>query len=117
MRNTSRRQFDHDKTDSLGRRLIRRAATSRQEVPQAIHRYIKTLIQKTMTASCNKYLKERTLNKIRFLEDQLVSLDHYLPETHDYLIHELDLQKLILAELEVQEHFNQIDEDNEHSTH
>jgi hypothetical protein len=63
-----------------------------------------------MTALSDKTLKERTLNKIRFLEDQLVSLDHYLPETFDYLMRELDLQKLTLAELEVQEHFNTLDE-------
>jgi len=45
--------------------------------------------------------KQQVLSKIRFLEDQLVSLDHYLPETYDYLIRELDTQKRILAELEV----------------
>ena len=55
-------------------------------------------------------LKTRTLNKIQFLEDQLNSLDHYLPETYDFLMQELDQQKLTLAELEVQEHFDQIDE-------
>ena len=49
--------------------------------------------------------KQQALSKIRFLEDQLVSLDHYLPETYDYLMRELDLQKRILAELEVQETF------------
>lgn len=63
-----------------------------------------------MTTSSDKNLKERTLNKIRFLEDQLMSLDHYLPETYDYLMRELDFQKLTLAELEVQEHFNALDE-------
>ncbi len=47
--------------------------------------------------------------KIRFLEDQLVSLDHYLPETYDYLMRELDQQKYALAELEVQNEFNRID--------
>ena len=44
--------------------------------------------------------KQQALFKIRFLEDQLVSLDHYLPEIYDYLIRELDAQKRILAELE-----------------
>jgi hypothetical protein len=43
------------------------------------------------------------------LEDQLVSLDHYLPETYDYLMRELDTQKRILAELEVLETFASID--------
>ena len=54
--------------------------------------------------------KHQVLSKIRFLEDQLVSLDNYLPETYDYLIRELDTQKRILAELEVQETFAAIDQ-------
>lgn len=62
------------------------------------------------TSSDNQTLKNKTLNKIRFLEDQLTSLDHYLPETYDYLMRELDHQKLILVELNVQEHFNLIDD-------
>lgn len=62
-----------------------------------------------MRNSSDKNLKEKTISKIRFLEEQLVSLDHYLPETYDYLMTELDLQKRTLAELNVQEHFNHID--------
>ena len=54
--------------------------------------------------------KHQVLSKIRFLEDQLVSLDHYLPETYDFLIRELDTQKRILAEVEVQETFAAIDQ-------
>jgi hypothetical protein len=54
--------------------------------------------------------KDQVISKIRFLENQLVSLDHYLPETYDYLIRELDIQKRILAELEVQETFAAIDQ-------
>jgi len=53
--------------------------------------------------------KQQVLSKIRFLEDQLVSLDHYLPETYDYLMRELDIQKRILAELEVLETFAAIE--------
>ena len=52
-----------------------------------------------MKRSSDKNLKDKTLNKIRFLEDQLVSLDHYLPETYEYLMQELDLQKRNLAEI------------------
>jgi hypothetical protein len=63
-----------------------------------------------MTTSRNDDLKTRTVNKIRFLEDQLVSLDYHMPETYQYLVHELDLQRRIQAELEVQEHFAQIDD-------
>ena len=62
-----------------------------------------------MKRSSYNNLKERTRNKIRFLEEQLVSLDHYLPETYGYLIQELDHQKKNLAELEIEEHFASID--------
>ena len=64
-----------------------------------------------MKRSNDKNLKDKTLNKIRFLEDQLVSLDHYLPETYEYLMEELDLQKKNLAKIEIEEHFTSIDED------
>ena len=63
-----------------------------------------------MKTSSDKDLKTKTHNKIRFLEDHLTSLDHYLPETYEYLMRELDLQKRTLTELEVQEHFTHIDE-------
>jgi len=62
-----------------------------------------------MKRSSDNNLKERTRNKIRFLEDQLISLDHYLPETYEYLMQELDHQKKNLAELEIEEHFASID--------
>jgi hypothetical protein len=39
-------------------------------------------------------------------------LDHYLPDTYEYLMRELDLQKRILAEIEIEEHFNLIDQDD-----
>ena len=55
--------------------------------------------------------KQQVFSKIQFLENQLVSLDHYLPETYDYLMRELDTQKRILAELEVLETFAAIDAD------
>jgi hypothetical protein len=54
--------------------------------------------------------KEQIVSKIRFLEDQLESLDHYLPETYDYLMRELDIQRRILAELEVQQTFAAVDQ-------
>ena len=58
-----------------------------------------------MENSSDKTLKSTLQNKIRFLEDQLVSLDHYLPETYEFLMHELDRQKRLLAELEVREFY------------
>ena len=54
--------------------------------------------------------KEQVLSKVRFLEDQLIALDHYLPETYEYLMAELDRQRLLLAEISVAEAFDQIDQ-------
>ena len=51
--------------------------------------------------------------KIRFLEDQLISLDNYLPETYEYLMAELDVQKRQLAEIEVLATYQQIDSEHE----
>jgi len=53
--------------------------------------------------------KSQVLAKIEFLETQLNDLNHYLPETYDYLLQQLDHQKRILAEREVQETFQTID--------
>ena len=55
--------------------------------------------------------KDQVQSKIRFLEEQLVSLDHYLPETYEYLMAELDRQRLVLAEISVAEAFDRIDQD------
>jgi len=52
-----------------------------------------------------------TQQNIGFLEDQLVSLDRYLLETYDYLKQELDIQRNLLAELEVSETFQEINKD------
>lgn len=47
--------------------------------------------------------------KIRFLEDQLISLDHYLPETYEYLMRELDNQKYLMAQHQVKQRFHEIE--------
>lgn len=67
-----------------------------------------------MTPSSDNTLKTKVQSKIQFLEDQLVALDHYLPETYEYLMAELDQQRRQLAELEVQETFQQIEADHQH---
>ena len=54
-------------------------------------------------------IKSKIQQKIRFLEDQLISLDHYLPETYDYLMQELDIQRRLLVVLEVLETYSEID--------
>jgi len=58
-------------------------------------------------------IKSHLLAKIGFLEDQLESLKHYLPETYQYLMVELDLQKRQLAEIEVLETYQQIESEHE----
>jgi hypothetical protein len=68
------------------------------------------------TTSDNQYptTKSRIQSKIRFLEEQLVSLDHYLPETYEYLMQELDLQRRVLVELEIKDAFALIDTHQDH---
>ncbi len=56
-----------------------------------------------------KASKQQVLAKIDFLETQLSDLNHYLPETYEFFMVQLDQQKRLLAELEVQETFQRID--------
>ena len=53
--------------------------------------------------------RQKLESKIAFLQQQLDSLDHYLPETYQYLIAEMDSQQVLLKQLEVQDHFAPID--------
>ena len=53
--------------------------------------------------------RQKLDSKITFLQQQLDSLDHYLPETYQFLITEMDTQQVLLKQLEVQEHFATID--------
>lgn len=53
--------------------------------------------------------RQRLESKITFLQQQLDSLDHYLPETYQYLMEQMDTQQVLLKQLEVQEHFATID--------
>jgi hypothetical protein len=57
--------------------------------------------------------KQRVLEKLRFIEDRLESLNSFLPETYEYLIKELDQQNRLLAEIEIKECFAGIDLDQE----
>ena len=47
--------------------------------------------------------------KITFLQKQLDSLDHYLPDTYQYLMEQMDSQQVLLKRLEIQDHFATID--------
>jgi len=49
--------------------------------------------------------------RINFLQTQLDSLDHYLPETYQLLMQEMDLQQRDLMALKVQDFFKT--QDNE----
>ena len=53
--------------------------------------------------------RQKLESKIAFLQQQLDSLDHYLPETYQFLIAEMDCQQVLLKQLEVQERFATID--------
>ena len=43
--------------------------------------------------------------RIHFLKDQLDSLEHYLPETYQYLMTEMDLQQRDLMALKIQDFY------------
>ena len=53
--------------------------------------------------------KDQVVAKVEFLKNQLTDLTHYLPETYDYILGRLDHQKRLLAELEVAENFELIE--------
>ena len=53
--------------------------------------------------------RQKLESKIAFLQQQLDSLDHYLPETYQYLMEQMDSQQVLLKQFEVQEHFATID--------
>ena len=57
--------------------------------------------------------RPRLESKIAFLQQQLDSLDHYLPSTYQYLMEQMDSQQVLLKHLQVQEHFAAIDSSNE----
>lgn len=61
----------------------------------------------------NQVSRSRLKSKIAFIEKQISSLDNYLPETYEYLMIELDNQKCLLAELEVKNHFFNVDNNQE----
>ena len=45
--------------------------------------------------------------RIAFLQEQLDSLEHYLPETYQYLMNEMDTQQRKLIELKIQSYYQQ----------
>jgi hypothetical protein len=60
---------------------------------------------------------ERIQERITFLQTQIESLDHYLPETYQYLLEEMDIQQRTLMELKIQTYYRmQIDEQQDQAT-
>ena len=53
--------------------------------------------------------RQKLESKIAFLQQQLDSLDHYLPLAYQYLMEQMDSQQVLLKRLEVKEHFATID--------
>lgn len=56
--------------------------------------------------------QEQVQARIEFLQTQLDSLEHYLPETYQYLMNEMDIQQKNLMELKIQ-HFYQGQDDEQ----
>ena len=53
--------------------------------------------------------KHQVVAKLDFLETQLENLNHHLPETYEFIIRQIDCQKRVLVEIEVNETFELID--------
>jgi hypothetical protein len=56
--------------------------------------------------------RQKLESKIAFLQQQLDLLDHYLPETYQFLLAEMDHQQRDLMELKIQDFYKDIT--NEH---
>jgi hypothetical protein len=59
-------------------------------------------------------IQQQVQERIQFLQTQLESLDHYLPETYQFLMAELDLQQRDLMELKIQDFYNKQDNEQQH---
>ena len=46
--------------------------------------------------------QQQVLERIAFLENQLNSLEHFLPETYSFLMEELDVQQRDLMKMKIQ---------------
>ena len=55
--------------------------------------------------------QEQIEERIIFLEDQLVSLDHYLPDTYQLLMRELDIQQHNLMTIKIKTFYSNQDHD------
>jgi hypothetical protein len=58
---------------------------------------------------------EQIQQRINFIQQQLDSLEHYLPETYSYLMEEMDSQQRNLIELKVKDFYKNLS--LEHQNH
>ena len=54
--------------------------------------------------------------RITFLLQQIDSLEHYLPETYQMLMEELDQQHLLLKQQEIQSFYGLLNDEQHHQT-
>jgi len=52
--------------------------------------------------------QEQIQHRINFIQQQLDSLEHYLPETYQYLMEEMDAQQRNLIELKVKDFYKNL---------
>ena len=57
--------------------------------------------------------QEQIQQRISFLQRQLDSLEHYLPETYQYLMNEMDTQQRHLIELKVKTYYQDISDEQQ----
>ncbi len=60
--------------------------------------------------------QEQIEERITFLEDQLASLDHYLPDTYQLLMRELDIQQHDLMTIKIQTFYHHQTHDQHNQT-
>ena len=58
--------------------------------------------------------QEQIQNRITFLQEQLDSLEHYLPETYQFLMAEMDLQQRDLIAVKIQDFYSAQEDDKQH---
>ena len=58
--------------------------------------------------------QEKVQERIQFLQTQLESLEHYLPETYQFLMAELDSQQRDLMELKIQDFYSNQNNEQQH---
>jgi hypothetical protein len=52
--------------------------------------------------------QEQIQQRINFIQQQLDSLEHYLPETYQYLMEEMDCQQRNLIELKIKDFYKNL---------